>query len=84
MKNLKIEKKPFSETKHYSGKYTCDCSQWEDEYQEETYEFTVVVTIDNDNQSTSLEEIIWIDKQPRDVDTLDDYINENFFELVNI
>ena len=40
MKDLKINKKPFSETKHYSGKYTCDCSQWEDEYQEEVYEFT--------------------------------------------
>jgi len=83
MKDLKISKKAFSETKHYSGTYTCDCSQWEDELQEEVYEFTVVVTHDNDNQSYHLEEIIWLDRQPRDVDSVDDYINENFFELIN-
>lgn len=82
MNNLKIEKKPFSETKHYSGTYTCDCSQWEDEYQEEKYEFTVVVTHDNDNQSSNLEEIIWLDKTPRNVDTIDDYINEHFFDII--
>jgi hypothetical protein len=83
MKNLKIEKKPFSETKHYSGTYTYDSSLSKDEYQEEICEFTVVVIYDNDNQSYNLEEIIWIDELPRDVDEVDDYINEHFFEIIN-
>jgi hypothetical protein len=85
MKDIKIEKKPFSETKHYSGAYTCrTCDQWEDEYQDPVvYEFTAVVTYDNDNQSCSLDEIVWIDGPPRDVDSVEDFINENFFEIIN-
>lgn len=83
MKDLKINKKPFSETKHYSGTYICDCSQWEDELQEDVYEFTFIVNIDNENESTSIEEIIWVGKQPRDLDGAEDHVKENFFELIN-
>jgi len=82
MKNLKIEKKPFSETKHYSGTYTYDSSLSKDEYQEEICEFTVIVTYDNDSQSCSLDEIVWIDGTPRDVDSVEDFINENFFDII--
>jgi hypothetical protein len=84
MIDLKINKKPFSETKHYSGTYSCDCSQWEDEYQEEFYDFTAVVTCDNENQTVHLEEITWVNRIPRDVDTIEDYINENFFEIIKL
>lgn len=83
MKDLKIEKKPFSETKYYSGTYTCDCSQWEDEIQEEVYEFTLVVNYDNDNESLSADEIVWIDRSPRDLDAVEDYVKENFLELID-
>jgi hypothetical protein len=83
MNNLKIEKKPFSETLFFAGTYSSDV-QWEDEYETENYEFTVTVTHDNENQQYHLEEIIWVDKTPRNVDEVDDYINEHFFEITGL
>lgn len=82
MSNLSIQPTPFSETHFYSGEYTCDCSQWEDEYQEETFEFTVEVTYDNDNQQVSIVGITWIDKTPPRVEDVEDKINNNFFTLI--
>jgi hypothetical protein len=83
MSKLKITKKPFSETKYYSGTYTTDVSLWEDEYQEESYDFTVAVNHDNDNQNCEITEITWVEEIPRDVDSAEDKINSEFFDLIN-
>lgn len=83
MNNLKINKKPFSETLFFAGTYASDI-QWEDEYETETYEFTVTVIHDNENQLYHLEDITWVDKTPRNVDEVDDYINEHFFEITEL
>lgn len=82
MSKLNVDPKPFQETHHYSGEYKCDCSQWEDEYQEETFEFTVVVNYDNDNQMASIAEIVWTDQIPPRVEEVEDKINANFFTLI--
>jgi hypothetical protein len=83
MSKLKITKKPFSETKYYNGTYRTDVSLWEDEYQEESYDFTVAVNHDNDNQSYEITEITWVDEIPRDVDSAEEKINSEFFDLID-
>lgn len=83
MNNLKIEKKPFNKTLFFGGTYTTE-EQWEDEYESQSYDFTVVVTHDIENDLKSIEEIIWTEGAPRNVDQVDDYINENFFEITEL
>lgn len=80
MNNLKINKKPFAVTKHYSGTYTCD-SQWEDEIQQETYSFTIQVT-DYTEGETELDTIVWDSSQPRDIDAAELFIEENYLDLI--
>ena len=77
-----IEKTPFSSTKYYSGEYTCDCSQWEDEIQTETFEFTVVVTEDHENGLEEIMEITWVTQAPPNVGEAEDWINANFFNKI--
>ena len=80
MKNLKIEKKPFAVTKHYSGTYYSN-SQWEDEITTETYNFTIEVT-DYSEGEIDLDDINWNGDVPRDVDAVELYINEHFLDLI--
>ncbi len=75
---VKFERKAFSRTEFYGGKYTCDCSQWEDEYQEETYDFIVVKEVDVDNSMVTIAEITWTDKEPENKEEVEKYIHENF------
>jgi len=79
MQDLKINKKPFAVTSHYSGVYSCN-SQWEDEITTEDYGFTVEVTNYSEGD-IDVEDIHWDNLIPRDEDAAIDYISEHFFEI---
>ena len=83
MNGLKIEKKPFSETLYFSATFSSE-ELWEDEYETQNYDLTIVVTHNNDDQTYSIDEIIWTDDYPRNMDQVEDYINENFFEITGL
>lgn len=74
-----LEKTPFSSTKYYGGEYTCDCSQWEDEIQTETFEFTVAVAENHEQETEEIMEITWVNQTPSNADEAEDWINANFF-----
>ena len=73
--NIKINEKPFSIDKWYSGKYIKDNGD-ELEYKEELYKFTIHSM---DNGLTL--EITWIDEEPDDSGEIEDEIKQKFSEL---
>jgi hypothetical protein len=80
MSYIKIEKKPYSRTEHFSGTYTTDISDTDDEAMIRDYDFTLEVVSDFDNDTLEVEEIVWLDDEPPAKDVAEDKIRENFFD----
>ena len=79
MSKVQISASPFNLTAYYCGKYTCDCSQWEDEYQEDIYEFTLVF----DTATSTVVEIIWQDRKPKNAEEIQSRITREFYTKNN-
>lgn len=71
MTKLTQQQKPFAQTKIYSGTYTCDASLWEDEYVEESFDYTIAVSEDLDNRCITDMTITWEDAVPRNVEEVE-------------
>ena len=82
MSRIKIEKKPYSRTEFFSGTYTTDVSETDDEAQIRDYDFTIQVISDLENDTLDIEEIVWLDDEPPAKDVAEDEIRENFFDLI--
>jgi hypothetical protein len=79
MSKIQISASPYNLTAYYDGKYTCDCSQWEDEYQEDTYEFTLVF----DTATSTVVEIVWQDRTPKNAEEIQSRITREFYTKNN-
>jgi hypothetical protein len=79
---ITILTKPYSKTEYYSGTYRCDVSENENEVQMRDLDFTIVYSVDHDMDVANIDDIIWIDGQPRNLEEVNDRIKEHFQEKI--
>lgn len=77
---ITIYTKPYSITEYYSGVYRYDASENENEVNIQNLDFTVVYNIDRDMDIATVEEIVWADGEPRNVEEVNEKIKEQFFD----
>jgi hypothetical protein len=83
MGRFKIEQKAFGKIEFYSGSYTSDVSETDDEAQIRDFDFTVAVESDLENDMVEVTEIIWSDEEPPALDIAEDTIKENFLDQLH-
>jgi Zn-dependent M16 (insulinase) family peptidase len=82
MGQLKINKKCLLKIEMYNGTFTTDISETDDEAQIRDFDFIVEVQTDYESKTTSIKSIEWTDDEPPLIDVAEDYITENFFDLI--
>ena len=82
MSSIAINKKPFSKTEYYDGVYKTDTSDTDDVAMIRTFDFTVELSIDMDNDLLEITGITWIDEEPPAKDLAEDRIKEKFYDQI--
>jgi len=82
MSSITINKKPFSKTEYYDGKYTTDMSDTDDEAHIRQFDFTLELASDLDNDMVEVIGITWIDEEPPAKDIAEERIKENFYDQI--
>ena len=83
MGRFKIEQKPFGKIEFYSGTYSSDVSETDDEAQLRDFDFTVAVESDLENDMVEVTEIIWIEEEPPALEIAEDIIKENLLDQLH-
>ena len=82
MSSILINKKPFSKVEYYDGVYKTDISDTDDEAMIRTFDFTVELTLDADNDLLEVTGITWSDKEPPAKEIAEDRIKEKFYDQI--
>lgn len=83
MGRFKIEQKPYGKTEFYSGTYSSDVSETDDEAQLRDFDFTVAVESDLKNDMVEVTEVLWSDEEPPSRDIAEDIIKENLLDQLH-
>ena len=80
MSSILINKKPFSKTEYYDGVYKADISDTDDEARIRTFDFTLEVSCDLDNDLVEILGITWTEDEPLAKELAEDRIKEKFYD----
>lgn len=83
MSKIHINKKPFSKVEYYDGVYKADTSDNDDEARIHTFDFTLELACDLDNDFVEIIGITWIDEEPSAKDFAEDRIKEKFYDQIS-